>query len=100
MDLYRYAANRRLHKETMLTVQPAQVSVKVSSSKLPLRKAADMQDTDQLAHLVATGPHIKDQVDKKVKILDSKTTLVCLRSSKSSLGMTFRGCMQEILRRH
>ena len=51
--------------------------------KLPLGKVVDVHDVDKLSD---PTPHIEDQVGKRgYKVLDSKTTLVCSKSSLSGL---------------
>ena len=59
--------------KSCITVQPAKDGSKLSTSRSPLRKVLDIQDTDKLSDPIATGPHIEGQVDKRNhKSLDSK----------------------------
>ena len=58
-----------------IPVQQAEVSVNLSTSKLQLRKALDIQDTGKSIDPAVTRSHIEYQVDwKDHKFLESKTT--------------------------
>ena len=61
-----------------MTLQPARIGAKLSTSKLPLGKVIHVQDACKLSAPVVTGLHIDSQGDKVCNILSSKTTLVCL----------------------
>ena len=52
---------------------PDEMSAKLTTRKLPLGKAVDVQDSDKSSDPVATGFHIEDQVDKRDhEFLDTK----------------------------
>ena len=46
-------------------MQPAEVGANICTSKSPLRKILDIQNTDKLPVLVALELNVKDQVDGK-----------------------------------
>ena len=66
-------------------VHPAEVDAKVSTSKLPLRKVLDEQDSEELLDPFASGLNIEYQVDgKDDKFLNSKDSCPNCHSYRDS----------------
>ena len=74
-----------------ITVESAEADAKLRSSRSPCRKITYVQNAKMSSDTVPPGPHIEDEVDRTChNIMDSKTTLLCQESHKSSLEVRIR----------